>query len=273
MVAGCAANVDDAPIDDGEAALSTDCATTRAVHCHDSDDNCSYAAKLCDPVPRALDRVSRTPDFPLRGTGHLVEDSLGNALGRTAADVASVRLNWGQRRTLHGTPKVLAWAVRTDAGTVTGWINVDAVAHDLSWMPSAQARDPGGTTATWHLVPSNDAPYRDATGASLKVVADCGAGMNATDYLSRNGRVNVIYNLPGYDDPPLGSGTIDVYPDDARLAFARAESQRSLARPLFDCSSGTPRATGKELRFLYGAVAAAPTRHGWVAEPNLAPGP
>jgi len=267
---GCAANLDDPPVEDGEEALSTDCSTTRAVTCHDSPNNCSYAAKRCDPVPRALDRVSRTQLFALAGSGHAVEDSLGNLLGRTTT--GSVHLNWGQRRTLHGTPKVLAFAAATDAGAVSGWINVDAIARDLSWMPGVEARDPGGATAAWHVVESDDAPYRDAAGASLKVVADCGFGMNATDYLARNGRVNLIFNLPGYANPPLGSGTMDVYPVAARMRFDRVESQTSIARPLFDCSSGTPRATGKSLRFLYGSIVGAASRHGWIAEPNLATG-
>ncbi|MGZ3406078.1 MAG: hypothetical protein ACXVAN_06505 [Polyangia bacterium] len=267
---GCGATLDDSPIEDAADALSTDCATARAVVCHDSPNNCSYAARRCDPVPRALDRASRTSSFALAGSGHAVEDSLGNVIGRTTG--GSVHLNWGQRRTLHGTAKVLAFAAATDAGTVSGWINVDAIAHDLSWMPSAEAPDPGGATATWHVVESNDAGYRDATGASLKVVASCGSGMNATDYLARNGRVNLIFNLPGYQNPPLGSGTIDVYPLTAAPRFLRVESQASLARPLFDCATGTPRATSKSLRFLYGSIADAPSRHGWIAEPNVAPG-
>lgn len=270
FVAACAGTADDEPLEDATQALSTDCSTTRDVTCHGSPNDCSYAAKRCDPVPRALDRPSRTSEFPLAGSGHAIEDSFGNVLAHTTG--THVHLNWGQRRNLHDTPKVLAWAAATDAGAVTGWINVSAIAHDLSWMPSAEAPDPGGTTSAWHIVTADDAPYRDATGASLKVVASCGSGMNATDYLERNGRFNLIYNLPGYSDPPLGSGTIDVYPVAGAPGFRRAESQLSLGRPLFDCSSGTPRATGKELRFLYGAVTDAPNRHGWIAEPNVAPG-
>jgi hypothetical protein len=267
---GCAGSADDEPLEDASQALSSDCTTTRPVTCHDSANDCSYAAKECDPVPRALDRPSRTQDFPLAGSGHAIEDSLGNVLGHTTG--RSVHLNWGQRRTLHGTDKVLAWAATTDAGVFTGWINVDAIAHDLSWMPNAEAPDPGGTTSTWHVVPPDEAPYLDGKGASLKVVADCGPGMNATDYLRRNDTYNLTFNLPGYSSPPLGSGTIDVYPFAANLRFARAEAQDSIGRPLFDCSSGSPRATGKELRFLYGAMDVAPDRHGWIAEPDVAPG-
>src|SRR3954467_5468599 len=92
MMLGCASNLDDSPVEDGEQALSTDCSTTRAVVCHDSPYNCSYAAKRCDPVPRALDRASRTSSFALAGSGHAIEDSLGNILGRTTA--GSVHLNW-----------------------------------------------------------------------------------------------------------------------------------------------------------------------------------
>jgi hypothetical protein len=267
---GCAPAPDE--LEGDEAALSSDCHTDRVVQCHESANDCSYAAKRCDPVPRALDRVSRTPEFPLDGGGHAVEDSLGNVVGRTAPGVTTVHLNWGQRRVLHGTSKVLAWAVHTDAGTVTGWINESAIARDLSWMPDVEGRDPGGSYSTWHVVQSNDAPYRDRTGASLKVVASCGGGMNATDYLVRNGRVNLIYNLPGYKNPPLGSGTIDVYPVAARPLFRRAQAQHSLSRPLYDCASGTPVRTSKELRFLYGHIVGAASRPGWIAEPAIAPG-
>ncbi|MDB4968387.1 MAG: hypothetical protein JWN44_4076 [Myxococcales bacterium] len=271
-LAGCG-GLADVPMDEDEAALSTDCGTTRAVTCHDSPNNCSYPAKRCDPVPRALERASRTAEFALDGQpGHVIEDSLGNPLGSVAADVTSVHLNWGQRRTLHGASKVLAWAVRTDAGTVTGWINESALRHDISWMPSAEARNPGGAYAAWHVVDSDDTPYRDAGGSSLKVVESCEAGMNATDYLARNGRINLIYNLPGYDNPKLGSGTIDVYPIAARPVFQRADSQSSLGRPLFDCSSGRPVRSGKTLRFLYGHIQGVADRHGWIAQPNVAPG-
>lgn len=270
--AGCG-GLADVPMDEDESALSSDCGTARAVTCHDSPNNCSYPAKRCDPVPRALDRASRTSEFALDGQpDHLVEDSLGNPLGHIAAGVTSVHLNWGQRRTLNGTSKVLAWAVRTDAGTVTGWINESALRHDISWMPSAEARVTGGPYASWHIIASNDAPYRDARGDSLKVVESCDAGMNATDYLMRNDRVNLTYNLPGYDNPKLGSGTIDVYPVAARAIFRRAESQHSLGRPLFDCSSGRPARTSKVLRFLYGHIDGSYDRHGWIAEPNVSPG-
>jgi hypothetical protein len=267
---GCAGSLDDESIEDAPQALSSDCSTARPVVCHGSPNDCSYAAKDCDPVPRALDRPSHTQDFPLSGSGHAVEDSLGNVLGYTTGK--SVHLNWGQRRTLHGTAKVLAWAAAVDTGVVTGWINVSAIAHDLSWMPDAAAPDPGGTTSAWHVVPPNEAPYLDTKGASLKVVADCGPGMNATDYLRRNDTFNLTFNLPGYSRPPLGSGTIDVYPFAANLGFQRAEAQDSIGRPLFDCSTGTPRSTGKELRFLYGTISGAPNRHGWIAEPDVTPG-
>jgi hypothetical protein len=271
LLIGCAgSDSDDALVEDAVQALSSDCATTRDVVCHESPNDCSYAAKRCDPVPRALDRASRTSSFALDGSGHAIEDSLGNLVGRTTG--RSVHLNWGQRRTLNGTAKVLAWAAATDAGVVTGWINVDALKSDLSWMPSAEAPDPGGTSSTWHIVDPDDAPYRDATGASLKVVADCGAGMNATDYLPHDGRFNLIFNLPGYQNPPLGSGSMDLYPLGAGLHFERAEAQDSIGRPLFDCATGKPRATDKTLRFLYGAMADAPGRYGWIAEPSVAPG-
>ena len=253
--------------DEAQTALSTNCAAARRVVCPDSQFNCSYAADECDPLPRALDRVSRTPLFPLAGSGHVLEDSLGNAIGTVTA--SAVHLNWGQRRVdIHGTRKVLAFAAATDAGTFSGWINESAIARDLSWMPTAHAPDPSGTYSTWHLVASNDAPYRDSLGNSLKVLPKCAPGGNATDYLGRNGRANLIYNLPA-SSPALGSGTIDSYPNTAGLVFKRAQAQPSLDRPLYSCASGSPVRVAQTLRFLYGYIAPESNRHGWMAMPNL----
>ena len=255
---------------DISAAAAKSCAAPHARHCHESENNCSYPqARECDPLPRALDRVSRTSSFPIKGTGHVLEDSLGNVLGTVTA--TSTRLNFGQRRVLHGTTKVLAFAVATTGGTRSGWINESAIGRDLSFMPTVRGRDPGGSSSTWHIVPSDNSPYLDSNGNSLKVVETCGSGRNATDYLGRNDHVNLIFNLPGYQ-PALGSGTIDSYANTTRLVFHRARAQHSLDRPLFSCATGSPVRTSRSLSFLYGTVEGASTRFGWIAMPNLRTG-
>jgi hypothetical protein len=246
------------------------CSTPRTIHCHGSPNNCTYPeARACDPLPRALDRVSRTSSFPINGSGHVLEDSLGTVLG--VVTDTSTRLNFGQRRILHDTRKVLAFAVATTGGTRTGWINESAIGRDLSWMPTVRGRNPGGTFSDWHIVVSDNSPFLDSTGQSLKVVRTCGSGRNATDYLGRNGHVNLIFNLPGHS-PALGSGTIDSYPNDTRILFHRAQAQHSLARPLYSCASGSQVRTNKTLSFLYGRVEGASLRYGWMAMPNLRPG-
>jgi hypothetical protein len=272
----CACDAQGAIGDDGsegepaEVPLSTHCDAARVVVCPGSPNNCRYPADDCDPLPRALDRVSRTPLFPLAGSGHVLEDSEGNVLG--VVTDASVHLNWGQRRSdIHGTSKVLAFAAHTTAGAFSGWIDESAIARDLSWMPSAHAPDPGGTYSTWHVIASDDTPYRDANGDSLKVIPKCAPGGNATDYMGRNGHVNLIYNLPA-SDPALGSGTIDSYPNTTSYVFRRAEVQLSIERPLYSCASGSPVRVGQTLRFLYGYIDPHASRHGWIAMPNLAPG-
>src|SRR5262249_26854305 len=128
----CACDSEGAVGDDGawgepdQVPLSTHCSVARVVVCPDSPFNCRYPAAECDPLPRALDRVSRTPLFPVDGPGHVLEDSEGNVLG-VVTDL-SVHLNWGQRRSdIHGTPKVLAFAAHTTAGTFSGWINESAI--------------------------------------------------------------------------------------------------------------------------------------------------
>jgi hypothetical protein len=261
---------EDADVEAAAAAAGASCAEVRRTICHDSPNNCSYPeARECDPLPRALDRVSRTSLFPIAGSGHVLEDSLGDVIGTVTS--RSTRLNWGQRRVLHGTRKVLAFAVGTDKGARSGWINESAIGRDLSFIPGVRGRDPGGTFSTWHIVASDNAPFLDSRGQSLKVVRTCGAGRNATDYLGRNGHVNLIFNLPGYD-PPLGSGTMDSYPNDTRLRFRRAQNQQSIARPLFSCATGSPVRTSRTLSFLYGTVEGASTRFGWIAMPNVRPG-
>ena len=52
----------------------------------------------------------------------------------------------------------------------------------------------------------------------------------------------------------------------------RAQNQQSLERPLYSCRTGQPVKVNRTLRFLYGYVAGASNRHGWVAMPNLRPG-
>jgi hypothetical protein len=251
-------------------AAAASCASVRSIVCHESSNNCSYPeARECDPLPRALDRVSRTNRFPIVGSGHVIENSLGEVIG--VVTDSSTRLNFGQRRILNGTRKVMAFAVGTTVGGRSGWINESAIGRDLSFMPTVRGRDPGGSTSTWHIVVSDNSPYLDSNGQSLKVVRTCGAGRNATDYLGRNGHVNLIFNLPGYN-PALGSGTIDSYPNDRRIRFRRAQSQRSIDRPLYNCATGRPVRTNRTLSFLYGTVEGASVRHGWMAMPNLRPG-
>lgn len=271
FLTACAADEPDDPDDlvtDAEQeALSASCTEVRATVCHESPYDCSLpAARACDPLPRALDRVSHTAYFPIRGTGHVLEDSTGAVIATVTA--SKTKLNWGQRRTLHGTRKVMAFAVETDQGARSGWINESAIDRDLSFMPSVHDRD-AGETSTWHLVVRDDNAYRDSLGDSLKVVADCGPGRNATDYLPRNGHVNLIFNLPGYQ-PALGSPTIDSYPVDAGLEFHRFTAQHSIARPLYSCRTGEPVKVTRTLSFLYGYVEA--DRPGWIAMPDVAPG-
>jgi hypothetical protein len=257
-------------VDQDQPSAAASCSATRRTICHESDNNCSYPeAKECDPVPRVLDRVGGTSSFPISGSGHVMEDSLGNEIG--VVTDTSTRLNFGQRRVLHGTTKVMAFAAGTTVGARSGWINESAIGRDLSFMPTVHGRDPGGSYSTWHVVESDNSPYLDSNGESLKVVRTCGSGRNATDYLGRNGHVNVIFNLPGYD-PALGSGTIDSYPNNTGIVFHRAQAQHSLDRPLYSCASGSPVRVSQTLSFLYGYVEGASTRRGWVAQPNLRTG-
>lgn len=256
---------------------SLDCTTPKSAVCESGQpNNCQQPTKLCDPRPRTGRRDANSDCFDVVGTGHVMEDSLGNVIG-TLTDT-QVHLNYGVRRSdIHSTDKVMVWAAQTTSGVLTGWVNASAIGQDLSFFPKLAPPNPGGTYSTWHVQVSDNSPYVDANGNSYKINPNvCGGGENATDYLGRaNGTVNLIWNLPA-TSPAMGSPTIDVFPNSTRLIFNRAQAQLSVSRPLYQPCSSSPPPSGKaqSLSFLYGylqTVNGTP-RWGWMAMPNLAPG-
>jgi hypothetical protein len=133
----------------------------------------------------------------------------------------------------------------------------------MNWLTEnyRPAPDPGGTYSDWYIVPSNNAPYEN-----LHVTSDCPANNMAVHYLGRDGRINLITNLPG-----KGSPTKAVYPNTTGLNFKRAQVQHSVSMPLYDCSSGSAVRVAATLDFLYGYVQSG--HWGWIAMPNLSTTP
>jgi hypothetical protein len=245
--------------------------------CADTSYNCYVSPrKRCDGA-RLTNRATCGQSFPLRQGAWTLFDSTGAPLGTVAS--SSVMIQTGVRAVGANLGMVLAFATPTDHGSFSGWLSTEALAGPTYGNYDDQPSNPGGEVSLWHSVPSNNAPYLDAAGHSLKVRATCGEGRNATDYLGRSGNFNMTYNLPGTD---YGSVTVGLRKNTVAYNFYRYTRVHSVERPLWSCASGTPVATSVKLKFLYGRMwerhidrAGNPviiSRRGWVALPNLAPG-
>lgn len=229
-----------------------------------SPNNCELGGMKCDPRPRLCNRNTKTYWFT--ATAPLsVYDSLGNVLGNVTTGT-KLRINLGTRRTISTvSPNYLAmgFSVPTSNGAVSGWVRPDLLdagyTNIMNWLTQnyRPAPDPGGTYSDWYIIPSNNTPYE-----GLHVTNDCPAGNMAVHYLGRNGRINLITNLPG-----KGSPTKAVYPNNTGLNFNRAQVQHSVSMPLYDCSSGSAVKVSRTLDFLYGYVQSG--HFGWIAMPNL----
>lgn len=246
--------------------------------CADTAFNCYVAPrKLCDGA-RLTNRATCGQSFPLAAGTWTLFDSTGAPLGTVTA--SSVQIQTGVRAVAADLGMVLAFATPTTTGTRSGWLTTEALAGPTYGNYDTQPANPGGEVSRWHSVASNNAPYLDATGHSLKVRETCGEGRNATDYLGRNGTFNMVYNIPG---TAYGSVTVGVRPNTVAYNFYRYTRVHSVDRPLWSCATGSPQLTSARLVFLYGRMyerhvdrAGNPvvmSRRGWVALPNLATGP
>ena len=259
---------------------SSDCDTDARRACEEGQPyNCPQPAKKCDPKPRTARRDANSNCFDISKKKVVLVDSLGQPLG-VLLD-SKVRLNFGVRRSdIDGRDRVMVCAARTDRGTLTGWLETGVIKQDLSFFPAAGPPDPGkAATEQWHVIVSDNSPFVDENGESYKVNPNvCESGQAASNYLGRaNHTVNLIWNLPG-TTPKMGSPTIDVFPNNGpRLVFYRLSSQKPVSRPLYQpCSKESPpKGEAQEISFLYGYIQApdGKPRWGWMAMPNLEPGP
>jgi hypothetical protein len=245
--------------------------------CADTSFNCYVSPrKTCDGA-RLRNRATCGEAFPLRAGSWTLFDSTGAPLGTVTS--SSIQIQTGVRAVGSNLGMVLAFATPTDQGVRSGWLTTQALAGPTWGNYDTQPSNPGGDVSLWHSVPSNNAPYLDSTGRSLKVRETCGEGRNATDYLGRNGNFNMTYNLPGTS---YGSVTVGVRRNGVAYNFYRYTRVQSVDRPLWSCATGSPVLTSTRLKFLYGRMwerhtdrAGNPvvlSRRGWVAMPNLAPG-
>jgi hypothetical protein len=245
--------------------------------CADSSYNCWVSPRRTCDGARLLNRATCGQSFPLKSGAWTLFDSTGAAMGTVTA--SSIQIQTGVRAVGSNLGMVLAFATATDHGTFSGWLTTEALAGPTYGNYDTQPQNPGGEVSQWHSVPSNNAPYLDSTGHSLKVRETCGTGRNATDYLGRNGTFNMTYNAPGTD---YGSVTVGVRKNTVAYNFYRYTRVHTIERPLWSCATGSPRLTSTRLKFLYGRMyerhidragkSVVISRRGWVALPNLAPG-
>lgn len=231
---------------------------------YNSPNNCELGGMKCDPRPRLCNRNTKTLYFTAMSPMG-VYDNHGALLG-TVSTGTKLRINLGTRRTISSVSSnymVMGFSVPTNNGAISGWIRPDQLdagyTNVMNWLTQnyRPAPDPGGTYSNWYIIPSNNAPYE-----GLHVTNDCPAGNMAVHYLGRNGRINLITNLPG-----KGSPTKAVYPNTTRLNFKRAQVQHSVSMPLYNCSTGTAVRVSTTLNFVYGYVDSG--HFGWIALPNL----
>ncbi|MFL5349460.1 MAG: hypothetical protein ACJ8AT_32065 [Hyalangium sp.] len=245
------------------------CGTGSAsVDSTNSPNNCELGGMKCDPRPRLCNRNTKTYWFTATGPLN-VYDSLGNVLGSVSTGT-QFRINLGTRQTVPSVSAnylAMGFSVPTNNGAISGLIRPDLTdagyTNVMSWLTQnyRPAPDPGGTYSNWYIIPSNNTPYE-----GLHVTTDCPANDMAVHYLGRNGRINLITNLPG-----KGSPTKAVYPNTTGLNFKRAQAQHSVSLPLYDCTSGSAVKVSLTLDFLYGYVQSG--HWGWIAMPNLSTTP
>jgi len=225
----------------------------------------------CDHLngTRANNRTTCSLQFPLKPGVHNLWDADQTVVAQVAS--SSVMLNFGTRRVLNGQQMVMAFATPgSDGHSHSAWLLMDDIAQDVSWMPNLTPATP--SSPNWELramhTASNRSYYLTDDGSqSLKVTTDCkNSGEWATDYLDKdNGRVNLVYNTPGWG---AGSPTMEFIHVGGSHVFHRDQNIAHAATPLYDCSSGNAVETGKSLWFLYGVVdLATPLRFGWIAYP------
>jgi hypothetical protein len=196
--------------------------------------------------------------WPIHGDTHLF-DGFGNDRG--VVTESSVKINYGQRKRLHGRTVVYAWDVRTTGGAASGWIFEEKIVHrdrlrDRS--PTLELPNPGhGEYDTiWVITGGNNASFE-----GLKVNPDVG---HATDYLLRPGNVvNIVYSVPGFH---LGGFSVDTVPPG--VVFRRSRGVEQIRIELYDESN---RRVNRYMHFVYGFIHdGTQRRYGWMAKEALA---
>ncbi|HET8655362.1 MAG TPA: hypothetical protein VFL93_07585 [Longimicrobiaceae bacterium] len=177
-----------------------------------------------------------------------------------------VRINYGQRKQLpDGTTVVYAWDVETTHGGMSGWIRESDVTEDLSYMKTAEARDPGqgDYPEAWLVTggtPEARAHYEDMALHRPHHGKLCNHRPN--HYLLRpDTAVNVLYALPGN-----GGVSNDTYLPGVVFHRARGVPIRSV--PYYRRTTNPNEPVAGYMEFMYGSIDG---RYGWIAREAVRP--
>ena len=208
--------------------------------------------------------------------GAAVRDGKGVAMSTETA--GQMTFNYGQVRTIAGTPHALALSTSNSSA---GWYPIDHIV-DSSFRSRAgdvAAKSPNqGHLGCYEVV-----HFSDDTLAAKKVVYDSkeppSGHERAGDYLPlvrADGKrsVNLVFSVPGF---ALGGATTDHFLAGAK--FQREDVPTSSGRPSISIplwvhdAEGRYRKQSGTLRFLYGYVRTAEgsRRFGWIAQPAVTP--
>ncbi len=219
------------------------------VRCQFSRFNCSLPNANGN---RVINAMRGDEWWPVHG-----RPSLRNGAGHVRGVLArsSVKINFGQRRVMHGRRYLYAFATYITGvrSSVSGWILESSIVHHntIGRMPTYRAPNPGQ---------GDRASYRIA-GATLSWGHDTfswlpGHGW-AEHYVTRAGNVvNLCYNVPG-----VGGVATDTVPIGA--TFHRSNGVRAIELPLYHLGSRT---VVRRMTFYYGHVGG---RFGWIARAAL----
>ncbi|HEY1818083.1 MAG TPA: hypothetical protein VGG74_37330 [Kofleriaceae bacterium] len=202
--------------------------------------------------------------------GAEIRDGNGDAM-YPETGAARMTFNYGQKRTLAGTPHALALST---ANSSAGWYPIDHI-------PGADSFDEQvGDVAAKGADLAEMACYEirnadDEALAAHKVVKGAtGTNERAGDYLPlvrANGRrsANLVFSVPGF---ALGGATTDHFP--AGTKFRRFDVPTSSGLPSISIPLWNEKAPDDKIgtmRFLYGRIRAADgtERYGWMAQDAL----
>jgi hypothetical protein len=252
--------------------VEPDCNTRYAISAY----NCGVRKRDCDGQRLTNRNAAWTESreyHPVALNGyHNIKDGGGGHMGWL--NTTRVRINYGQAKNINNVQHFYVWAVSTDVGSRSGWLDYRAFSDWACLSTYFHERNhhtpANGAEQAYTLVPANNAAWLDAYGNALNIQASqpcSGSEANVTHYLARPGNlVNLSWVIPGFD---LGTFSNETVRNDQNVPFYRYTSIGAISIPLYYCMNGSAsqgQNSGRTLSFYYGRIGGV---RGWMATPNL----